>query len=49
MCSVEHQIRAIQSENFKQVIDVAVPVRFYWNEDGFDGVSFGPFTRDLLP
>lgn len=27
---------------YKQVIEVRVPVRFYWAEDGFDGVEFGP-------
>ena len=44
------EIASIPTENYKEVIEVRVPTRFYWNKDGsFDGIEFGEFKRDLLP
>lgn len=36
--------------DYKEIIQVNVPTRFYWNKDGtFDGIEFGAFTKDLMP
>lgn len=35
-------VRKLRSKNYKTVIEVRVPTRFYWTEDGFDGIEFGP-------
>ena len=32
----------LRSKFYRQIIEVRVPIRFYWDEDGFDGVEFGP-------
>jgi len=34
---------------YREIIEVTVPVRFYWTDDGFDGIEFGPFPRELFP
>jgi len=45
------QIQALKPKSdYKQIIQVNVPTRFYWNPDGsFDGIEFGPFTEELMP
>lgn len=44
------EVASIPTQNYKEVIEVRVPVRFYWNEDGsFDGIEFGEFKTKLLP
>ena len=35
----------IRSKLYKQIIEVRVPVRFYWDEDGFDGIEFSPLAK----
>jgi len=35
-------IRKLRSKNYDTVIEVRVPVRFYWADDGYDGFEFGP-------
>ena len=35
----------IKSRNYIKVIQVNIPVRFYWAEDGFDGIEFGPLPK----
>lgn len=32
----------IKSNIYAKIIQVNVPIRFYWHEDGFDGIEFGP-------
>lgn len=47
-----HQIEvaSIQTKNYKEVIEIRVPTRFYWDEDGgFDGIEFGEFKTSLQP
>ena len=47
-CDIE--VASIPTENYKEVIEVRTPTRFYWNPDGsFDGIEFGPFKKSLLP
>lgn len=29
----------IPSENYRKVIQINVPIRFYWTEDEFDGIE----------
>ena len=41
-------VRTLRSKSYKKVIEVTVPVRFYWSEDGFDGIEIGPL-RDNRP
>lgn len=36
-----NRIRTLRSRNYKKVIEVQVPVRFYWDKDGYDGFEFG--------
>lgn len=44
------EVASIPTKNYKEVIEIRVPTRFYWNEDdSFDGIEFGPFKTDLLP
>lgn len=44
------EVASIQTQNYKEVIEIRVPIRFYWNRDGsFDGVEFGAFKTELLP
>ena len=43
------QVASIPTRNYKEVIEIRVPVRFYWDEDGFDGIEFGEFQTKLQP
>ena len=45
------QVEAIKPKtDYKEIIQVNVPTRYFWNPDGtFDGIEFGPFTADLTP
>lgn len=43
-------VRKIKSKYYEKVIEVRVPVRFYWTKDnteGYDGLEFGPFPKGL--
>lgn len=35
----------IKSNIYNRIIQVNVPTRFYWNENGFDGIEFGPIPK----
>ena len=39
MC--DNLISKTHSKYYKQIIEIKVPVRFYWTEDGYDGFEFG--------
>ena len=44
------EVASIPTKNYKEVIEIRVPVRFYWSKEGdFDGVEFGEFKANLLP
>jgi len=44
------EVAAMPTKNYKEVIEVRVPTRFYWDEEGaFDGIEFGPFETSLQP
>jgi len=44
------EVASIQTKNYKEVIEIRVPTRFYWNDDGsFDGIEFGEFKAVLQP
>lgn len=43
------EIASISTKNYKEVIEIRVPVRFYWDENGFDGIEFGEFKSTLMP
>ena len=44
------EIASIPTKNYKEVIQVRVPTRFYWNKDGsFDGIQFSGFKTTLQP
>lgn len=45
------QVEAIKPKtDYREIIQINVPVRFYWNPDKtFDGIEFGPFKKDLMP
>jgi len=46
----KNEVASIPTKNYKEVIEISVPTRFYWNDDGsFDGIEFGPFHTKLLP
>jgi len=34
-------IRSVKSKYYPKVIEVLCPVRFYWNDDEYDGYEFG--------
>lgn len=41
------EIASIPTENYDEVIEIRVPVRFYWKNDKFDGIEADPFTETL--
>ena len=43
------EIASIPTVGYKEVIEIRVPVRFYWDEEGFDGIEIGKFESELLP
>lgn len=44
------EVAALPTKNFKEVIEIRVPTRFYWDTDGkFDGIEFGGFKSKLQP
>ncbi len=43
------EVASIPTNVYKEVIEIRVPVRFYWNEEGFDGIEFGEFRTVLQP
>ncbi len=43
------EIASIPTKGYKEVIEIRVPVRFYWDEEGFDGIEIGKFKSELLP
>ena len=44
------EVASIPTVGYKEIIEISVPTRFYWNKDGsFDGIEFGPFEMKLLP
>ena len=38
-------VEKIKSKNYNKVIRVNIPTTFYWTEDGFDGLEFGPIPK----
>lgn len=45
----EVEVASIPTKNYKEVIEIRVPVRFYWDKEGFDGIEFGEFKSELMP
>jgi len=43
----EMAAQKIKSKHYDKIIQVNVPIRFYWAEDGFDGIEFGPFKTPV--
>jgi len=45
------QVEAIKPKtDYREIIQINVPVRFYWNPDKtFDGIDIGPFKKGLMP
>ncbi len=41
------EIASIPTENYDEVIEIRVPIRFYWKNGEFDGIEAGPFTERL--
>ena len=41
------EIASIQTENYDEVIEICVPVRFYWKDGEFDGIEAGPLTESM--
>ena len=42
-------IESIQTKDYDEVIQVNVPVRFYFVDGEFDGIEMGTFTQPLMP
>ena len=43
------EIASIPTKNYKEIIEIRAPTRFYWDNDGtFDGIEFGEFKTTLL-
>ena len=38
-------VKKLRSKIYPKVIQVFLPTRFYWNENGFDGIDFGPMPE----
>lgn len=44
------EVASIETTVYGEVIEVRVPTRFYWDQDGsFDGIEFGEFKTSLQP
>ena len=44
------EVASIPTKNYKEIIEIRVPVRFYWDENSnFDGIEFGKFQTTLQP
>lgn len=44
------EVASIPTKGYSEVIEIRVPVRFFWDNDGsFDGIEFGPFTEEIQP
>ena len=42
------EVASIPTKGYSEVIEIRVPVRFFWNKDGtFDGIEFGAFQTKL--
>ena len=41
-------VKSTPTKNYTEVIEVSLPIKFYWTEDGFDGVSFSHPFRELF-
>jgi len=42
------EVASVPTKNYKEVIEIRVPIRFYWDKDGnFDGIGFGEFKTKL--
>lgn len=41
-------VKSVPTKNYAEVIEVTLPVKFYWVEDGFDGISFNYPNRELF-
>lgn len=42
------EVASLPTTEYGEIIEIRVPVRFYWNPDGsFDGVEFGEFKTEL--
>lgn len=42
-------VESIPTKNYSEVIQINVPVRFYFVDGTFDGIEVGPFTEELMP
>jgi len=38
-------ISKLRSKIYDTIIELRVPIRFYWDENGFDGIEFGPLDK----
>lgn len=38
-------IRQVRTKGYKRVIEIAVPVRFFWDNESYDGFEFGPLDK----
>ena len=43
----EMAAQKVRSKYYDKIIQVNVPVRFYWAEGEFDGIEFGPFEKPV--
>lgn len=45
------EVKALKPKTaYREIIEINVPVRFYWNPDGsFDGIELGEFKTQLTP
>ena len=41
-------VKSLQTSEYVETIEVNLPIRFYWNEEGFDGISFCYPVRELF-
>lgn len=39
-------VQKLKSKNYSLVIQINVPVRFYWVGDKYDGLEFGPIPSE---
>ena len=42
---MKNAVRKLRSKSYPTIIEVTVPTRFYWTDEGFDGLEFGPLEE----
>jgi len=43
----EYSAKKLRARYYDKIIEINVPIRFYWVDGEFDGIEFGPFEKPI--